>query len=150
MQSLPSERRPAPPSLATRPAAKFSDPAVFSDPAGDLPTEDEVTVKVGSTVSLAGARTDRAHRILTVARPAIEGFDDEPTAIFRPRTFPKAPTTHVVFDDDEPTTLWKSAPSTSVLPSPTEEPLSLKPAAERTMRAADVRSALADALRALS
>jgi hypothetical protein len=109
-----------------------------------------VTVKVGSTVSLAGARTDRAHRILTVARPVLEGFDDEPTAIFRPRTLPKAPSTLVVFDDDEPTILWKSAPSPAVVPVPEEAPLSAKPAAERTMRAADVRSALADALRALS
>jgi hypothetical protein len=99
-----------------------------------------VTVKVGS-----------AARPLTVApdrrAPIVEGFDDEPTAIFRPRTLPKAPSTLVVFDDDEPTTLWKSAPASAAPVSAVE---SVKPAAERTMRAADVRSALADALRALA
>lgn len=143
MQSLPSVRRLVPPSLAPRPPANLLGGV-------DLLLEDEVTVKVGS-----------AARTLTVApdrrAPIVEGFDDEPTAIFRPRTLPKAPSTLVVFDDDEPTTLWKSAPASaapvSAAPAsgaPVSAVESVKPAAERTMRAADVRSALADALRALA
>lgn len=143
MQSLPSVRRLVPPSLAPRPPANLLGGV-------DLVVEDEVTVKVGSAAPLAGART------LTVApdrrAPIVEGSDDEPTAIFRPRTLPKAPSTLVVFDDDEPTTLWKSAPASAapVSGAPVSAVESVKPAAERTMRAADVRSALADALRALS